>query len=899
MINLSLEDIQSVKSTEVINGEKLIVYRIDKLEDKGVNLKNLPYSIRVLLENVIRNHDDFLVTQEDINTIANWPKNTSEKDIPYLPSRVVLQDFTGVPLIVDLAAMRDAMAKNGGDPEKINPLIPTDLVIDHSVQVDSFGKKNSLEINLNLEYNRNQERYELIKWAQKAFKNFRVVPPGSGIVHQVNLEYLASVIDIRDFRGEKTAVIDSVVGTDSHTPMINGLGVMGWGVGGIEAEAVMLGQPYYMLLPEVIGVKLSGELPEGSTATDLVLRVVEMLREEGVVGKFVEFYGPGLSKLSVPDKATISNMAPEYGATMGFFPVDQSTLDYLHLTGREQTHIDFIESYCKMIGIFRTDDDQDPKFSKSLELDLNTINPAISGPLNPEERVTLEEAEERAIEFQEAHISNRSKTAEIKTSKFEYNGQETTLTDGNIVIAAITSCTNTSNPSVLIGAGLLAKNAIEKGLMTQPHIKTSFAPGSLVVTKYMKNLGLDQYLDMLGFHTVGYGCTTCIGNSGPLPIEIDQVIRDDDLYVTSILSGNRNFAGRVHQLTRGNFLASPMLVVAYALAGRTDINITNHVFGIDQDGNEIHLKDIWPSQKEILDAINSGLNPEMYKTNYATILNGDYQWQRLEVEASTLFPWKEQSTYIRLPPFFENFSKNPSDIENITDSRVLMLLDDKISTDHISPAGVIASNSPAAEYLMNNGVQRKDFNSYGSRRGNHEVMMRGTFANIRVQNQMSPGKDGWWSKHLPSNSIETTYNVSRKYIEENIPVIGIASAQYGQGSSRDWAAKGPALLGMKAVLFKSIERIHRSNLIGMGVLPIQFIDGEGWRELNLDGTEKYHIYDLEDGLKISKKINIEAIKENGQSIKFQGILRIDTEVEIEYIRYGGILQYVLANLLKQ
>ncbi|MHA2502011.1 MAG: aconitate hydratase AcnA [Candidatus Kariarchaeaceae archaeon] len=897
MVTLTDADLKEIKSTETLLGEEVVVYRIDKLRDKGVDLDAMPYSIRVLLENVVRNYDGFLVTIEDVNTVANWPHGTAEKDVPYMPARVVLQDFTGVPLIVDLAAMRDAMAAEGGDPEKINPLIPTDLVIDHSVQVDSFGSNDSLQINLNLEYDRNQERYELIKWAQKAFKNFRVVPPGSGIVHQVNLEYLAKVIDVREFKGEKTAVIDSVVGTDSHTPMVNGLGVMGWGVGGIEAEAVMLGQPYSMLLPEVIGVRLSGQLPEGSTATDMVLTVVEMLRKEGVVGKFVEFFGSGLSDLSVPDKATISNMAPEYGATMGFFPVEKSTLEYMELTGREPGHIEFVKEYSQLVGIYRTDDLPEPTFTKVLELDLTTVRPSISGPLNPEERVSLVLAEERAIEFQEAHISDRSSDAELRTATFDYNGQQIELKDGNLVIAAITSCTNTSNPSVLIGAGLVAKKAVEKGLMSKPYVKTSFAPGSLVVTKYMQNLGLEEYLEKLGFHTVGYGCTTCIGNSGPLPPQIDAAIRENDLYVTSVTSGNRNFAGRVHQLTRGNFLASPMLVVAYALAGRTDINLTEFCFGQDQDGNDIFLKDLWPNQAEINEAVIKGLNPEMYRSNYATILEGDFKWRRLEVEASTLFPWKSDSTYIRLPPFFDSFTRDPPSSINIANAHVLMLLDDKISTDHISPAGVIAKDSPAAEYLMSHGVNRKDFNSYGSRRGNHEVMMRGTFANIRVQNMMVEGKDGWWSRYVPTGEVMSTFDTSRKYIENKIPVIGMAASQYGQGSSRDWAAKGPALLGMKAVIFKSIERIHRSNLIGMGVLPLQFKKGEGWRELGLDGSEQFSISGIDSGLAIGKELHVTATKADGTSITFSVTARIDTEVEISYLRFGGILQYVLANLL--
>jgi aconitate hydratase len=898
MVELSDDEITRAKTPMTLANREVIVYQFDYIKKLGVDIDRLPFSIRVLLENVLRNYDSYLVTKEAVNFVANWPAGTNEVDIPYMPSRVILQDFTGVPLIVDLAAMREAMKNQGGDPDKINPLIPTDLVIDHSVQVDSFGSHDSLAINLNKEYERNTERYNLIKWAQKAFKNFRVVPPGSGIVHQVNLEHLASVVDIREFKGEQTAVVDTLVGTDSHTTMINGLGVMGWGVGGIEAEAVMLGQPYYMLLPEVIGFKLTGELSEGTTATDLVLTAVAMLRKKGVVGKFVEFYGPGLSKLSLPDRATVSNMAPEYGATMGFFPVDEITLSYMKLTGRKSDHIDFVREYTKAVGLYRTDDSPDPIFSDTLELDMSEVKPSIAGPHNPDELVSLEDALERVIEFQENHISQRSKEAEIHTASFELNGKKIELTDGNIVIAAITSCTNTSNPSVLVGAGLLAKKAVEAGLTTHPYIKTSFAPGSLVVTDYMKNLGLDKYLEELGFHNVGYGCTSCIGNSGPLPQVIEEAIKQEDLYVTSVLSGNRNFPGRVHQLTLGNFLASPLLVVAYALAGRTDCNLTEESLGKDNNGKEVFLRDIWPSQEEIRDAVETGVNPDMFSMQYSRIFDGDIKWQSLDAPQSTLFDWKSDSTYVRLPPFLDEFNSDPENPQDIKNSRILMLLDDKISTDHISPAGAIAAGSPAAMYLQTNDVSIDDFNTYGSRRGNHEVMMRGTFANIRVKNQIVSGKDGWWSKYLPTDELMSIYEASRKYIDNRIPVIGLGADQYGQGSSRDWAAKGPALLGMRAVIVKSIERIHRSNLIGMGVLPLQFEEGEGWRELGLDGTESFDIEGIEEGLTPLKKLQVTATKSDSTEVKFTVTARIDTEIEIEYYRYGGILNYVLAQLLK-
>jgi aconitate hydratase len=898
MIELTKDVIEKTKKVYDFNGKTITYFSLSELEKNGVNVKKLPYSIRVLLENVIRNYDGFLVNESNVNTVANWPEGVSEKDVPYMPARVVLQDFTGVPLIVDLAAMRDAMATNGGDPEKINPLIPTDLVIDHSVQVDAYGKADALKINLEMEYSRNTERYELIKWAQKAFKNFRVVPPGSGIVHQVNLEWLASVVDVREIDGEQTALIDTCVGTDSHTPMINGLGVMGWGVGGIEAEAVMLGQPYFMLLPEVIGFKLSGRMPDGATATDLVLTVTEILRKKGVVGKFVEFFGPGLDSMSVPDRATISNMAPEYGATMGFFPVDETSLNYLRLTGRDEDHINFVRDYLKEQGLFRTPDSPDPDFTELVELDLGNIVPSISGPLNPEERVSLNHARERAIEFQEAHISKRSKDASIVSVSIKLNGSEFELTDGNTVIAAITSCTNTSNPSVMVGAGLIAKKAVEKGLKTKPWVKTSFAPGSLVVTEYLRNLGLDKYLDELKFHTVGYGCTSCIGNSGPLPEPIAEAITKHDIYATSVLSGNRNFSGRVHPLTVGNYLASPLLVVAYALSGKTDFDMTEEPIGLDNEGKEVYLKDIWPSQEEIKLAIETGVKPEMFKNQYSRILNGDMNWQMLNAPQSTLYDWKDDSTYIRNPPYFVGFSGKANPLSDISNARVLVLADDKISTDHISPAGSIAPESPAGQYLQDNGVTPLNFNSYGSRRGNHEVMVRGTFANVRMENQLVAGKRGWFTKNFVEGTVDSIYSASVDYIANNIPAIILAAKQYGQGSSRDWAAKGPSLLGIKAVIFKEIERIHRSNLIGMGILPLQFPEGMGWRELGLDGSEEFHVKGISEGLSIRKPIEVVAIKTDGSEIKFTAIVRIETEVEIEYLRYGGILQYVLAQIMK-
>lgn len=892
-------------------------YSLQKLQEQGfINLDKLPYSIRILLENVLRNYDDHLVPLESINAVASWPTEINKADIAYMPSRVILQDFTGVPLIVDLANMRDAMKKNNGDPTKINPIIPTDLVIDHSVQVDFYGANNSLLLNLEKEFGRNNERYKLIKWAQESFQNFRVVPPGSGIVHQVNLEYLASVIHNRDFHGEKTAFPDTVVGTDSHTTMVAGLGVMAWGVGGIEAEAVMLGQPYTLLLPEVIGVKLIGELPEGATATDLVLTVTELLRKTGVVEKFVEFFGPGVSKLPVPDRATISNMSPEYGATMGYFPIDDASLAYLQFTGRDSKHIEFVKNFSHYQHLFRTDTAPDPIYTKVITLDMSTVEPSVSGPANPEERVSLPNLKPRINEYIDMHAKNRKPIITVSTSSigkpsesaststphpivtFELDGKKVELKDADLVIAAITSCTNTSNPSVMVGAGLLAKKAVERGLKVKPYVKTSLAPGSKVVTDYLKNLGLDKFLNDLGFNLVGYGCTTCIGNSGPLKPAIENVIKTNDLYVTSILSGNRNFSGRIHQLIRGNFLASPILVVAYALAGTTNIDITKDPLGNGKNGKAVYLKDIWPSQKEIRTAIEQGLKPEMYKNEYSNILDGDFTWQALETAKSTLYKWEPESTYVREPPYFDNYSPGLQSLQDIHGAKVLILGGDKISTDHISPAGEIAVDSPAGKYLLEHNVNQDDFNTYGSRRGNHEVMIRGTFANVRFRNQFTNNKEGWWTTYIPTGELITTYDASIKYRKANIPLIILGGAQYGQGSSRDWAAKGPMLLGAKAVIVKNFERIHRSNLIGMGVLPLEFEKGKGWKELGLDGTETYDIIGLNDKLIPKQQLTVIATRKNGQKIEFKVIVRLDSKVEINYYHYGGILPYVVSKLLE-
>jgi aconitate hydratase len=897
-MTINEDDVKLTKSQRDFGLGDCYYFDLLKLEESGlVDLDNLPFSIRVLLENVLRNYDGKLITTDDINTIATWP-NTTGQTIPYMPARVLLQDLTGVPLIVDMAAIRDAVHSLGGDASKINPMIPTDLVIDHSVQIDFFGVSNAYEQNLEKEYERNKERYKLIKWAQNSFENTRIVPTGSGICHQVNLEYLASVVDLREVNGEKVAVIDTCVGTDSHTPMVNGVSVIGWGVGGIEAEAVMLGQPYYLPLPEVIGVKLMGQLPEGATATDLVLTITANLRKRNLVGKFVEYYGPGISSLTVPDRATISNMSPEMGITIGFFPIDAQTIAYLKLSGRDPEHVEFVKKYAKTQKLFRTDNTPDPTFTQVIEIDLSSIEPSIAGPLNPEEKVTLSKVKKRLTGFLTDHIENKER--DLLTVDLELDGMTWPLNEGDLVIAAITSCTNTSNPSVMVGAGLVAKKAVQLGLKVKPFVKTSLAPGSKVVTDYLNDLELTPYLEALGFNLVGYGCTTCIGNSGPLREEIEDTIRRNDLYVTTILSGNRNYGGRVHQQTRGNFLASPMLVVAYALTGTMNIDITKEPIGYTPNGKAVYMRDIWPSNQEIKEAIEKGLSAEIYRKQYSKIAEGDPYWQELEAPTTVLFDWDPESTYIRKPPFFDEkfFSPELKDPKNIINARVLMLLDDKVSTDHISPAGAIAKDSPAGKYLLGKNVSQAEFNTYGSRRGNHEIMMRGTFANVRVRNQLTPDKEGWWTTHNPSGEVTSVFDSAVKYDEENTPVLILGSALYGVGSSRDWAAKGPALLGTKVVIAKSFERIHRSNLIGMGVLPLEFEEGQGWRELGLEGNEKYDIIGLSEGLFPKQKLKVMVHKTDGTIVDFSVTSRLDSDIEIEYYKNGGILQYLVSTVKK-
>ncbi|MGB9729921.1 MAG: aconitate hydratase AcnA [Thermoprotei archaeon] len=896
---------------EVLNfdGKKVAVYRLDRFEEVSVKgVSRLPFTIKILLENVLRNIDNKVVTEEDAITLAKWPSTVGSKEVPFLPARVILQDFTGVPAVADLAAMRSAMKKFGGDPRKVNPIVPADLIIDHSIQVDYYGTTYAFALNLEKEFERNHERYVFLKWAQKVFDNFRVVPPGRGIIHQVNLEYLAKVVQLRDHNGNITAFPDSVLGTDSHTTMIAGIGVLGWGVGGIEAEAVMLGQPYYMLVPEVVGVKLVGELPEGATATDLVLTITELLRKKGVVGKLVEFYGPGVSKLSAPDRATIANMSPEYGATVGFFPVDDVTLEYLRITGRDYELIKLVEWYTKMQGMFRSDGMSDPVYSDVIELDMSTIEPSIAGPKNPEDRIPLYKAKEAFLEalMEYLRIKKSSSTNGgssivnvLPSVRVQVGDYETTLSNGSIVIAAITSCTNTSNPSVLIGAGLLAKKAVERGLRVKPYVKTSFAPGSRVVTEYLKSSGLLPYLEALGFHVIGYGCTTCIGNSGPLPNSIAKAITDNDLFTVAILSGNRNFEGRIHPLVRAAYLASPMLVVAYALAGRINIDFAKEPIGYDPNGNPVYLKDIWPSQKEIREMIEKSITPEMFKEKYADVFKGEEKWENLPVPEGELYSWDANSTYIQEPPFFKDMSLEPPELKDIKGAYVLALLGDRITTDHISPAGSISKDSPAGRYLMERGVNPIDFNTYGARRGNHEVMIRGTFANVRLKNLLVPGVEGGWTIHIPSGERMTIYDAAMRYMKENIPLIILAGKQYGAGSSRDWAAKGTYLLGVKAVIAESFERIHRSNLIGMGVLPLQFKDGQSWKSLGLTGFETYNIEGISDGLVPRKELTVIAKKSNGEIVKFNVITRLDTEIEIEYYKHGGIMQYVLRKIINE
>ena len=894
------------------------IHRLQKLADDGLgDIATLPFSIRVLLESCLRNCDNYIVSEDDVKNLAAWDAtNVKQEEIAFKPGRVVLQDFTGVPAVVDLAALRSAMQRMGGDPNKINPLVPCDLVIDHSVQVDQFATQLALQFNVDKEFERNQERYQFLKWGQQAFQNFGVVPPATGIVHQVNLEYLAKGV----LTADGVAYPDSLVGTDSHTTMINGLGVLGWGVGGIEAEAVMLGQPIYMLMPEVVGFELTGQLPEGATATDLVLTVTQMLRQHGVVGKFVEFFGEGLASMSLPDRATIANMAPEYGATMGFFPVDDETLRYLERTGRSKDTIDLVDRYYKEQGMFRKADSPTPRFSSKLALDMGDVVPSMAGPKRPQDRILLSEMKHQweqdlgttfgklspASDSTPNAMSNEGGESAVAVLEadpgtngveVEYDGETFALKHGAVVIAAITSCTNTSNPSVMIGAGLLARNALAKGLHRKAWVKTSLAPGSRVVTDYLDRAGLTESLNALGFNTVGYGCTTCIGNSGPLPEPIANAIVEGDLVATSVLSGNRNFEGRINQHVKANYLASPPLVVAYALAGTTDIDLTTEPLGQDNDGNDVYLSDLWPSQKEISDTMADAISAEIFEKEYTHATEGPEEWKAVQAPSGDLFEWDESSTYIQEPPFFVDMPVDPAPISAINDARCLVSVGDSTTTDHISPAGSIKSDSPAGKYLQEHGVAVSDFNSYGSRRGNDRVMTRGTFANIRLRNLLAPGTEGGVTTHISSGEQMSIYDASLKYKAEGTPLVVLAGKEYGTGSSRDWAAKGTYLLGVKAVIAESYERIHRSNLIGMGVLPLQFRDGESREAFELDGTETYSIA-LDDDLKPRQAVEVTATKADGSEVHFVTTCRIDTPVEVDYYRNGGILHTVLRQLLK-
>ncbi len=918
------------KSTLKVGDTEYNFFSFDKLDKLGLgDFSRLPTSLKILLENLIRQEDGKRVKQEDIEAVINWdPKAKPDKEIAYMPARVLLQDFTGVPCVVDLASMREAVARMKKDPSVINPQQPVDLVIDHSVQVDRFASANAFLLNTQIEVERNKERYNFLRWGQRAFRNFRVVPPGTGIVHQVNLEYLAQVVFSKEEKDGWYAYPDTLVGTDSHTPMVNGLGVVGWGVGGIEAEAAMLGQPVSMLIPEVVGFKLEGELQEGATATDLVLTVTEILRKKGVVGKFVEFFGPGLSKLSVADRATIGNMSPEYGATIGFFPVDQETLKYLEFTGRDEQVIKLVEAYSKEQGLFHTADSPDPEFSELVTLDLADVEPSLAGPKRPQDRVSLYKSKNsfrRAlVDMLETEINDSdketidswveeggnaekpvdeitnpeklgpiSRTVTISENSVHYN-----LGHGSVVIAAITSCTNTSNPSVMLAAGLLAKKAVQRGLDTKPWVKTSLAPGSKVVTDYLQESGLTPYLEALGYHLVGYGCTTCIGNSGPLPDPVANAVKEGDLVVASVLSGNRNFEGRINPLVRANYLASPPLVVAYALAGRMDIDFEKEPIGRDRNGEPVYFKDLWPTPQEVKDMINSCVKSEMFRKQYANVFEGDETWKTLPTPEGDSFAWEEESTYVREAPFFEDMPEEPESLTAIKDARVIAMLSDSVTTDHISPAGAIPVDSPAGQYLISKGVEPKDFNSFGSRRGNHEVMIRGTFGNIRLRNLLAPGTEGGWTTKFPKKEQMTIYEAAMKYAEENTTLVVLAGKEYGSGSSRDWAAKGTRLLGIRAVIAESFERIHRSNLIGMGVLPLQFQEGENRESLGLDGTETFTISGIADGLETGKELKVQAKKGDGKTQEFSVIARIDTLNELDYYKHGGILQYVLRSLLK-
>lgn len=901
---MAQKDQFSLARTLESGGKSYRYYDLNALEQQGLgNISSLPFSIKVLLEAAVRQFDGHAITEEHVKQLAGWAGDIDRnKEIPFIPARIVLQDFTGVPVVVDLAAMRDTVKKAGGDPKQINPLVPVDLVIDHSVMVDAFGTSDALEYNMNVEFQRNEERYRFLRWAQTAFNNFRAVPPATGIVHQVNLEYLASVAATKTQDGETVVYPDSLVGTDSHTTMINGLGVVGWGVGGIEAEAGMLGQPLYFVTPDVVGFKLTGSLVEGATATDLALTVTQMLRKKGVVGKFVEFYGPGLGNISLADRATVANMAPEYGATIGFFPVDEETLAYLRSTGRPDELVELVESYYKAQGMFRTSDTPDPQFSDVIELDLASVVPSLAGPKRPQDRVELSQMKEsfegiiRTPVDKGGYGLSDEKINQVVEVQHK-NGSASKLRTGAVVIAAITSCTNTSNPSVMLGAGLLAKKAVERGLTKPGYVKSSLTPGSLVVTEYLEKADLLKPLESLGFYVAGYGCATCIGNSGPLPDEVSKAIADNDMTVAAVISGNRNFEGRVHAQVKANYLASPPLVVAYALAGTVDIDLQNDPIGYDPQGEPVYLKDIWPTSQEIRDAINQSLSPDMFRRKYENVFTANERWNAIPVPEGELYEWDENSTYIQNPPFFENLADGLGDIKDITSARVLALLGDSVTTDHISPAGNIAPSSPAGEYLTSHGVERADFNSYGSRRGNHEVMMRGTFANIRIRNAVAPGTEGGVTTFIPSDEVMSIYDASMLYQSAGQNLVVIAGKEYGTGSSRDWAAKGTFLLGVKAVIAESFERIHRSNLVGMGVLPLQFQEGHGWSSLGLNGRETFNITGLCNDVAPGQQLTVTATREDGSTFEFHVIARLDSSVDIDYYRNGGILQTVLRQML--
>jgi aconitate hydratase len=904
-----------------LGGKEVTVYRLKKLEELGiVNLSGLPYSIRVLLEDVLRNIDGEVITEDDVKKLAKWsPELIPASDIPFVPSRVIMQDFTGVPAVVDLAAIRSAMQRLGGDPKKINPVIPADLVIDHSIQVDYYGTSYALHCNEKYEFHRNKERYEVLHWAQKAFDNMRVVPPASGIIHQVNLEYLAPLVHVVRKGSEDVAYPDTLVGTDSHTTMINGLGVLGWGVGGIEAEAVMLGQPYYMPIPEVVGFRLTGELREGVSSTDLVLTMVQMLRKHGVVGKFVEFFGPGYRTLDLADRAILANMAPEYGATMGFCPVDERTLDYMLQTGRSREHVDMVRKYCKEQGLFMEQDSVEPAFSSTLELDMSTVSPCLAGPKRPQDRIAIQDMSKvfhQAMKEAFEAKSRKSPNGDIDYGRWLGDGgysiassphhtgivkvkcaDDVSVTHGSVVIASITSCTNTSNPSLMVGAGLLAKNAVERGLKVKPFVKTSLAPGSRVITDYLTEAGLMPYMEALGFHVVGYGCLTCIGNSGPLNEAVSKEIEKKDLTVAAVLSGNRNFEGRINSQVKANYLASPMLVVAYALAGTVDIDLSTEPIACDPNGQPVYLKDIWPGKETVDRYTKDFVTPEMFEEEYSNVFKGTTLWRELNAPSGLLYDWDKDSTYIQEPPFFKDFPLEAAPLAEIRDARVLVMVGDSITTDHISPAGSIRTSYPAGQYLLSKGVDEKNFNSYGSRRGNHEVMMRGTFGNVRLKNRLTPAKEGAWTLYHPTGEEMYIYSAAMKYVESGIPLVILAGKEYGTGSSRDWAAKGTQLLGVKAVIAESFERIHRSNLVGMGVLPLRFRDGENAESLGLTGAETFDIQGI-DRLEPYGELTVIARDDNGKQKQFNVVVMLNSAIEVEYYRNGGILHKFLRDRVK-